>query len=249
MNAIGIIPARFASTRLPGKPLEDIHGKPMIQWVYERASTRLESVYVATDDERILSAVHSFGGKAIMTQPDHVNGSSRCWEAFQKITADTGEHFDVILNIQGDEPMIEPKLLSGLVASFENKEVEMATLVSPVRDNRDLLNESEAFVVMDKVQNALYFSRSVIPFVKEVKRSNWLESARFHRHLGLYAYSPHALKAFQEMEVSALEMAEGLEQNRWLENGRKIRCVLAESQSIPVDTLIDLERVRELMSE
>ena len=145
--------------------------------------------------------------------------------------------------------MMEPELLSGLVASFENQEVEMATLVSPVRDNRDLLNESEAFVVLDKHLNALYFSRSVIPFVKDVKRSNWLESARFYRHLGLYAYAPHALMAFQEMELSALELAEGLEQNRWLENGRKIRCVLAESQSIPVDTLIDLERVRELMSE
>lgn len=247
MRTLGLIPARYASTRLPGKPLSDINGKPMVQWVYEAASQALDLVYVATDDERIAEAVRTFGGKVVITAAEHENGTSRCLEAMEKLQRSEGHSFDVVVNIQGDEPMLESSLLQSLTNCFEDPTVEMATIVSPVRDARDLLNESEAFVVLDIYQNALYFSRSVIPFVKEVKRSNWLDSVPFYRHLGLYAYSVQALKDFQAMGPSFLEQAERLEQNRWLQNGRKIRCAIAESESVPVDTPMDLDRVRQLL--
>jgi 3-deoxy-manno-octulosonate cytidylyltransferase (CMP-KDO synthetase) len=145
--------------------------------------------------------------------------------------------------------MLEFELLEALTQCFQDESVEMSTIVSPVRDSRDLLNESEAFVVLDIHQNALYFSRSVIPFVKDVKRSNWIDSVPFYRHLGLYAYKRDALREFVKMGPSFLEIAERLEQNRWLQNGRKIRCAVADSSSVPVDTEMDLARVRGLLKE
>lgn len=247
MKTLGLIPARYASTRLPGKPLCDINGKPMVQWVYESASRALDLVYVATDDDRIAEAVRSFGGKVVMTSAQHDNGTSRCLEAMDILQSADQLSFDVVVNIQGDEPMLESALLQSLTACFDDPTVEMSTIVSPVRDSRDLLNESEAFVVLDIHQNALYFSRSVIPFVKDIKRSNWLDSVPFYRHLGLYAYTVQALRYFQKMGPSFLEQAEKLEQNRWLQNGRKIRCAIAESESVPVDTEMDLARVRQLL--
>lgn len=219
----------------------------MIQWVYELATKALDEVFVATDDERIAKAVEEFGGNQIMTSVEHDNGTSRCLEAFEKIKESTGSDYKVVVNIQGDEPMLEYELLNALISCFEDESVEMATIVSPVRDSRDLLNESEAFVVLDIHENAMYFSRSVIPFVMGVKKSNWLDTVPFFRHLGLYAYSPQALRDFNGMGASFLETAERLEQNRWLQNGRSIRCAVAESKSVPVDTEIDLRRVRSLL--
>ena len=220
----------------------------MVQWVYESASKALDRVIVATDDQRIADAVHRFGGEFVLTMAEHLNGTSRCLEAMEIIEKREGKRYDVIVNVQGDEPMLEPELLQALTSCFDSDDVEMSTIVSPVRDSRDLMNESEAFVVLDRHNNALYFSRSVIPFVKDVKRSNWIDAYPFHRHLGLYAYRRQALIDFSSMPPSYLEQSEGLEQNRWLQAGRKIRCAIAESQSVPVDTDMDLERVRLLLS-
>jgi 3-deoxy-manno-octulosonate cytidylyltransferase (CMP-KDO synthetase) len=249
MKTLGLIPARYASTRLPGKPLSDINGKPMIQWVYESASKALDLVFVATDDQRIAEAVSDFGGRYVLTSEEHDNGTSRCLEAMDILEKKEKLSFDVVVNVQGDEPMLEFELLEALTQCFQDESVEMSTIVSPVRDSRDLLNESEAFVVLDIHQNALYFSRSVIPFVKDVKRSNWIDSVPFYRHLGLYAYKRDALREFVKMGPSFLEIAERLEQNRWLQNGRKIRCAVADSSSVPVDTEMDLARVRGLLKE
>lgn len=244
MKFLGIIPARYGSTRLEGKPLADIKGKPMIQWVYEKVKIELEHVYVATDDERIKNAVIAFGGKAVMTSKNHSTGTNRCLEALEIIDAELKMAFDVVINIQGDEPMIDPEQIRTLKNCFDNPLTELATLVIPVTDPIDLENESEVFVTFDKNMKALYFSRAVIPAVYGVERNNWMDHATFYKHLGLYAYSAGALKEFANLQQTTLEKLERLEQNRWLENGGHITIGITEHQSIPVDTLEDLERIR-----
>lgn len=242
-NILGIIPARFGSSRFEGKPLVDIHGKPMIQWVYEASIQVLDYVVVATDDSRIERAVQSFGGRVVMTSTDHLNGTSRCVEALEKFELAEKLSFSAIINIQGDEPMIEPEVLGALKKSLESDKVELATLVSEVTDPKDLYNEGEAFVTLDRMGNALYFSRSVIPFVRNFPKEEWIHHHLFYKHLGMYAYSREGLYRFSNLLPSSLELAESLEQNRWLEAGFKINCAIATSKSIPVDTPEDLNRV------
>ena len=249
MNFLGIIPARYGSTRLEGKPLVDICGKPMIQWVYEESVKALDAVYVATDDERIKAVVEGFGGKVVMTSPSHDNGTTRCLEAWEKIQKIEDQKFDAALNIQGDEPLLHHGSLEDLKKCFEGGETSFATLVIPVTNLEDLFNDSEVFVTFNKKMDALYFSRSVIPAVRGRHKIHWLEVTTFHKHLGLYAYTYEALKEFASLPPSRLEQLESLEQNRWLENGESIKVGITEHDSIPVDTLDDLKRVREIMSK
>lgn len=247
MKFLGIIPARYGSTRLEGKPLIDIKGKPMIQWVYEKATLALENVYVATDDYRIVDTVERFGGKAVMTSQDHTTGTNRCLEALDTISKSLNITIEVVINIQGDEPMIDPEQIKTLMKCFDDQETALATLVIPVNDPIDLENESEVFVTFDKDMNALYFSRAVIPVVHGISRNKWMEYTTFHKHLGMYGYTPEALKIFASLPQSNLEKLEKLEQNRWLENGGKIKVGITRHQSIPVDTEEDLERIRKII--
>jgi 3-deoxy-manno-octulosonate cytidylyltransferase (CMP-KDO synthetase) len=245
---LGIIPARYGSSRLEGKPLLDIVGKTMIRRVYERCAEVFPNLYVATDDERIVAEVKSFGGKVVMTAVEHVNGTARCLEAAQKVFQLEGKTYDAIINIQGDEPLVDPQQLRDVLTCFEDEQAEMATLVIPVSDASDLENESEVFVTLDKNYNALYFSRSVIPFVRGVEKKDWLAHARIYKHLGLYGYTLKALQDFSVLPVSYLEKTESLEQNRWIEEGRKIKVGITQYDSIPVDTAADLEKVRNLVA-
>tara|TARA_B110000285_G_scaffold198013_1_gene230123 strand:- start:603 stop:1361 length:759 start_codon:yes stop_codon:yes gene_type:complete len=249
MNPLAIIPARFGSTRLEGKPLVDILGKPMIYRVYEQTIKAIPNAFVATDDERIKEAVIEFGGNVIMTSADHQNGTTRCLEAYHKIVSKTNQKYDVIVNVQGDEPMLEPNQLKELIKPFEKNEVRISTLACPVTSPEDLFNESEAFVVMDKNKKALYFSRSVIPHIRDLHKMHWLEHHIFFKHVGLYAYTFDALQEFAELPISTLERMESLEQNRWIENGNSIHVGITNHDSIPVDTIDDLERVRILLKE
>ena len=247
MNFLGIIPARFGSTRLEGKPLADICGKPMIQHVYEQSAKVLENVYVATDDKRIETTVLEFGGKVIMTSTHHNSGTNRCLEAYDIIQKENDTKFDVIINIQGDEPMLEPAQLTELTNCFNNPTTELATLVTKVINSATLLNKSEVFVTFDINKKALYFSRAVIPEIKGVDKSEWMSRTTYYKHVGLYAYTPTALKRFANLPQSNLEITEGLEQNRWIENGYPIHVAITEFDSISVDTQEDLDNIRKIM--
>ena len=249
MNILGVIPARYGSTRLEGKPLVDICGKTMIQRVYEQAEKVLKHVVVATDDSRIEEAVKAFGGNVVMTNPNHPTGTNRCLEAYQIIQKESEVTFDAVLNIQGDEPLLEPEQIRCLVGCFDDPTTELATLVMPVFSEADLFNESEVFVVFDKNKKALYFSRSVIPHVRGVHKTKWLQHHTFYKHLGMYGFTTKALKEFAEMPQSKLELVESLEQNRWLENGGGIKIEITQHDSIPVDTIDDLEKVRRIISK
>ncbi|NME70164.1 3-deoxy-manno-octulosonate cytidylyltransferase [Flammeovirga aprica] len=245
---LGIIPARYGSSRLEGKPLADICGKPMIQHVYERATATMSDVYIATDDVRIVEAVESFGGNVVMTSVDHSNGTSRCLEALEIVNQQTGKDFDAVVNIQGDEPLLEPVQLTELMESFDDT-TEFATLVLPVVHAEDLINNSEVFVTFDHNKDALYFSRAVIPTVRGVDPKEWMQHTTFYKHIGLYAYTKEALAKFSSLEPTNLEKLESLEQLRWVEHGYKIKVGITEHDSIPVDTKEDLERVRQIMQK
>lgn len=249
MKILGIIPARFGSSRLEGKPLADISGKPMIHWVYERAQQVLSEVIVATDDDRIMAAVANFGGKAVMTGSYHNSGTNRCLEAFEIYNSENTSQPDVIINIQGDEPLLDAELLYSLSSCFDDKTVEMATLASKVTSNEDLLGDSNVFLTLDKNQDALYFSRSPIPHVRGAEKTDWINHHTYWRHIGLYAFTPAALKHFAEMPGSSLEQAEALEQLRWLQDGRKIRVAKTSHSGISVDTPADLEKVRNIVAQ
>lgn len=247
MKVLAIIPARYGSSRLEGKPLADILGKPMIQWVYEQAQKSISDVYVATDDIRIESAVNHFDGKVVMTSENHVNGTTRCLEAAEKIMKLTQQKFDVVINVQGDEPMLDPSELTELVKPFESKGAKMSTLVIPITNEADLFSENVVYVTFDKNGKALYFSRSVIPFIRGVDKKEWFKKNTFYKHLGLYGYTYNALKEFASLPASNLENMELLEQNRWLENGNEIYVGITNHESVSVDTQEDLERVRVLL--
>ena len=249
MNFLGIIPARYGSTRLEGKPLVDICGKPMIQWVYEESAKAMDAVYVATDDERIKTAVEAFGGKVVMTSASHENGTTRCLEAWDLINEIEDQKFDAALNIQGDEPLLHHGSLEDLKNCFKDGGTRFGTLVIPVASLEDLFNDSEVFVTFNKQMNAMYFSRSVIPAVRGKHKIHWLEETTFYKHLGLYAYTYEALKEFASLESSRLERLESLEQNRWIEHGNTIKIGITKHDSIPVDTVDDLKKVREIMSK
>lgn len=249
MNFLGIIPARFGSTRLEGKPLADIEGKTMIQRVYEQAAKAMDHVYVATDDVRIEEAVLAFGGKVVMTSADHSTGTNRCLEAFEIVNAQSDRKFDVVINVQGDEPLLVPEQLGELMDAFKDPRTEMATLITPVIRMEDLFNESEVFVVFNKDLFALYFSREVIPHIHGMHKTKWLDNNTYYKHLGLYGYTAKTLKTFAELPQSNLELTESLEQNRWIENGGNIKLAITQYDSIPVDTIDDLERVRKIIRE
>lgn len=238
MKILGIIPARYASSRFPAKMLADIQGKPMIQHVYERASKAqcLDKLVVATDNELIAKVVRDFGGEAILTQENHPSGTDRCFEALQL----SNEKFDYVINIQGDEPFIIPEQIE-LLASKLDGTTEIATLIIKALDNEKLFNIGEVKVVLDKDQNGIYFSRQVIPFLRNIPQENWLQQHDFYRHVGMYAYRADILEKITKLQPSLLEKAESLEQLRWIENGFKIKTAITEHDSYCVDTPEDLE--------
>jgi 3-deoxy-manno-octulosonate cytidylyltransferase (CMP-KDO synthetase) len=238
----GIIPARYASTRFPGKPLVMIRDKTMVQRVYEQALKSLDIVYVATDDERILNAVLKFGGKAVMTSSQHQSGTDRCAEAIDVISKSTGNKIDIVLNIQGDEPFIKPEQLDQLKSCFSDKNVEIATLIRKTEPGEDIFDPNHPKVVLDNERNAIYFSRAAIPFYRDIRSSEWSQKHVFYKHLGLYAYRTETLKRITKLSRSTLEIAESLEQNRWIENGFRIRTAVTNWESISIDTPEDLKR-------
>ena len=242
MKFVGIIPARYASTRFPGKPLVDMAGKPMIQRVYERVSGLLDEVCVATDDDRIADAVRNFGGNVVMTSAEHQSGTDRCQEAFLKI----GKPFDVVINIQGDEPFIQVSQIELIKSCFEDKNTQIATLVKPFSQDDDfettVFNPNSPKVVLNKQNQAIYFSRSVIPYVRGKEHTEWLKSTVFYKHIGLYAYKSEVLEEITKLPQSALELAESLEQLRWIENGYTIKVGITHEETIGIDTPEDLEK-------
>ena len=241
MKFIGIIPARYASTRFPAKPLAILGGKPVIQRVYEQVAGVLDDAYVATDDERIESVVKSFGGKVVMTSVHHKSGTDRCYEAYQKV----GEGYDVIVNIQGDEPFIQRSQLEAIKSCFEDETTQIATLVKPftVEDGFDALeNVNSPKVVVNKQMQAMYFSRSIIPYQRNKEKKDWLANHTYYKHIGLYAYRASELQEITALPQSTLELAESLEQLRWLENGYTIKVGVCDVETIGIDTREDLER-------
>jgi|WetSurMetagenome_2_1015567.scaffolds.fasta_scaffold276736_1 3-deoxy-manno-octulosonate cytidylyltransferase (CMP-KDO synthetase) len=240
----GIIPARYASTRFPGKPLALIGGKPMIRLVYEQASAALSSVYVATDDYRIYDTVRDFGGNAVMTSTDHRSGTDRCAEAAGIIEKETGKAPETIINIQGDEPFIRPEQISLLASCFDDENVKIATLIRKVSKDEDLFNINHPKVVVSLSGNAIYFSRSVIPFLRGEKQEEWASKHTYYKHLGIYGYKMETLLRLTLLQPGPLEIAESLEQNRWLENGFSIRTAVTRWESIGIDTPQDLENAR-----
>ena len=243
MKFIGIIPARYASTRFPGKPLAMLGGKTVIQRVYEQASSVLEEAWVATDDERIFNAVQAFGGRVVMTRNDHKSGTDRIEEAAEKIGTDA----DVIINIQGDEPFIQPSQIETLKKLFENAETQIGTLGKRFESMAAAESPNSPKIVCDKHGFALYFSRSVIPFVRGQEQSAWLEHFPYLKHLGLYAYRREVLKEVTRLPQSPLELAESLEQLRWLENGYRIRVGTTDVETVGIDTPEDLQRAEEFL--
>ncbi|MGC8802333.1 MAG: 3-deoxy-manno-octulosonate cytidylyltransferase [Bacteroidales bacterium] len=247
MNFIGIIPARYASTRFPGKPLLDINGKSMIQRVYEQAGKALEYVVVATDDERIYKHVEAFGGRVVMTSDKHRSGTDRCAEAIRKIQPDfPNVSFDVVINIQGDEPFIQPEQLRLLKSCFED-EISIATLAKPITTPDELFNPNVVKVIVNRNNRALYFSRSVIPYQRNAEQTTWVSSFQYLKHIGIYAYKVSTLKEITLLSPSSLEIAESLEQNRWLENEYSIYVQPTNLETIAIDTPEDLEKVRNMI--
>lgn len=241
-KTIGIIPARYASTRFPGKPLVEIQGKSMIERVYEQAQKveALTKVVVATDDERIYNHVTSFDGEVIMTAANHRSGTDRCAEVLTKLGKN---NFDVVVNIQGDEPFINPIQISQLCQIMSQGDAELATLIKQIDDAQTLFNENIVKVVQDKQGNALYFSRNPIPFLRGVEKDNWLEKTNYYKHIGLYAYRADVLLEIAKLEPSTLEIAESLEQLRWLEQGYRIHCGVTLLETKGIDTPEDLDQI------
>ena len=246
MKFVGIIPARYASTRFPGKPLADILGKSMIQRVYERASHVLDTVVVATDDQRIYDAVVQFGGRVVMTSENHKTGTDRCYEALTKLP----ETYDVVINIQGDEPFIAIDQIEALKNCFVSGQIQLATLVKPFDANtsfEELENPNTPKVVLSQTGEAICFSRSVIPYLRGVEKSQWAAAHTYYKHIGIYAYRTDILAQITKMTQTPIEKAESLEQLRWLENGLHIHVAITHSDNHSIDTPEDLQRVVALM--
>jgi 3-deoxy-D-manno-octulosonate cytidylyltransferase len=246
LHFAGIIPARYASTRFPGKPLVEIKGKTMIERVYNQASKVLQTVCVATDDNRIADEVKRFGGKVIMTSPNHQSGTDRCAEAISLLQMETNSKFDVVINIQGDEPFIKPEQLQKLMSCFIQPETQIATLIKPISSNEDIFNANCVKAIVDKNKRAMYFSRSPIPYLRNKEQSEWEKHHTFYKHLGIYAYRTHVLAEITQLSQSALELSESLEQLRWLENGYHVMAETTDFESIAIDTPEDLLKVNAL---
>ena len=242
----GIIPARFASSRFPGKPLADIRGKSMLQRVYEQASasTLLDTVVIATDDTRIFDHARSIGANVVMTAADHPSGTDRCWEALNQL--DPGYRY--VINIQGDEPFLDPNQIDELAAVLQDGTAELATQMIRIQSSELLFDRGEVKIILDQQQQALYFSRMPIPFIKGVDEKNWHLHFPYYRHVGMYAYRRDILEQITRLPVSSLEKAESLEQLRWLEHGFKIRCVETRYDSHCIDTPEDIEKVLTLLT-
>lgn len=239
MKVIGIIPSRYASTRFPSKPLAMIKGKTMIQRVWEQAwKSKLDAVVVATDDMRIADEVLKFGGQYVLTDPNHRSGTDRCREALYMLE----EQYDAVVNIQGDEPFIDPAQINQVIELIGRDDTQLASLAKRIEDEDELFSPNVVKVVMDKQGNALYFSRNPIPFMRNLDRDKWLQKGEYYKHIGLYAYKTETLCQIAEMQSTALEMAESLEQLRWLENGLRIRMGNTQLESLSIDTQEDYEK-------
>lgn len=247
MKCLAIIPARYASTRFPAKPLAMLGGKPIIEHVYTQVRRAVEDVVVATDDERIYDAVCSFGGRAVMTSTEHQSGTDRCYEAMTKVGGD----YDVIINVQGDEPFIQPEQIESLVACFDDPATDIATLVKPFSESdgiEALENPNSPKVVITRDMKAIYFSRSVIPYMRGVERQEWLSRHTYYKHIGMYAFRSKTLGEITRLEQSSLELSEKLEQLRWLENGYRIGVGITDIETIGIDTPDDLRRAEEFLA-
>lgn len=247
MNFLGTIPARYASTRFPGKPLVQIQGTSMIERVYKQAlkSKKLSEVIVATDDDRIYDHVKNFGGNVMMTSADHPSGTDRCAEVLSK----QATKFDVVINIQGDEPFIQPEQIDLLVSCFENKEVQIATLIKKIISFDELKNPNTPKVVIAQNGDAIYFSRQVIPFKKDVAFDEWINHGTYYKHIGIYGYKAEVLPRLTNLSKGNSEQSESLEQLRWLENGFHIRTKITEMETIAIDTPDDLEKIKRFWSD
>lgn len=241
MRFVCIIPARYASTRFPGKPLALLGGKPVIQHVVEQAQSVLDEVYVATDDSRIYDAVEQFGGRAIMTRSDHKSGTDRICEALEKVAGENVAE-TVVINVQGDEPFIHPSQIRAVMECFDDPGTQIATLGKPFATLEALRNPNSPKIVVDNRGFAMYFSRSVIPFVRGKEQEEWIGSYPFLKHIGMYAYRADVLREVSQLPQSSLEKAESLEQLRWLQNGYRIRVGLTDAETIGIDTPEDLEK-------
>ena len=250
MKSIAIIPARYASTRFPGKPLAQLGGKPVVQRVYEKVAPLVDMAVVATDDERIYDVVEQFKGKVVMTSPDHKSGTDRVQEAYTKVSQALGMTYDVVINVQGDEPFIAAQQIQAVKDCFMDARTDIATLVKPFHPEdglEALLNPNSPKVVLGANSQAMYFSRSVIPYLRGVEQSEWLQKHTFYKHIGLYAYRADVLAEITRLPQSSLELAESLEQLRWLENGYKIKVGISEIETIGIDTPEDLARAEEFL--
>ena len=248
MKAIAIIPARYSSTRFPGKPLALLGGKPIIERVYERVAQVIEDVYVATDDQRIFDAVEAFGGNVVMTSTAHKSGTDRCCEAFNKIAKTA----DVVINIQGDEPFIAAPQLQAILQCFDDPSADIATLVQPFQKNDSfvaLADPNSPKVVLDNHNFALYFSRSIIPYQRNLPQAEWLTHHAYYRHIGIYAFRPAVLRALTQLSVSSLESCESLEQLRWLQAGYRIKVAETQISKIGIDTPEDLKQAEIFLTQ
>lgn len=246
MKYIGIIPARYASTRFEGKPLADLGGRPVIEHVYRRVEEALGQAAVATDDERILKAVEAFGGVAVMTSDKHRSGTDRCLEAYENL----GSQADVVINVQGDEPFVDPDQIRLIASSFEDPATEIATLALPFPSDgkyADLENPNRPKVVFDANGFAMFFSRSVIPYARGEERENWPSVTQYYTHVGMYAFRIATLRRVVALPQSSLELTESLEQLRWLQNGFRIKVKITDKATIGIDTPADLEAARALL--
>lgn len=244
MKVLGIIPSRYGSSRFPGKPLIDLMGKSMIQRVYEQAKKceTFTDVVVATDDQRIYDHVSDFGGLVMMTNTDHSSGTERCGEVIEKYN-----DYDIVVNIQGDEPLIRPEQLTDLVAVFKSETVEIGTIVKAMSNEADIRNPNRIKVVLDKAKNGIYFSRSPIPHIANTQHSNWLDKTTFYKHIGIYAWRTKTLKELLNLEATSLEKLESLEQLRWIFNGYSIRTVETTIETPNIDVPEDVEAVLDLL--
>ena len=244
MKIIGIIPARYASTRFPGKPLVQINGKSMLQRVFEQASKALDTVIVATDDKRIEAEVNRFGGISVLTSENHQSGTDRCAEAVENYSAQTNKKFDVIINIQGDEPFIEPQAITLISDCFKDPNTQIATLINKENNIKIINDKNNVKVIFNTNKEAIYFSRSIIPFIRNSEIKDWTANHQFYKHIGIYAYRNKILQKITKLPQTSLEIAESLEQNRWIENGFKIKVEITKYESISIDTKEDLLAVK-----
>jgi len=246
MKILGIIPARYASTRFPAKALADIDGKSMVRRVYEQAlkASSLSGIVVATDHEKIYEHVKQFG-EVVMTSSGHESGTDRCCEALEKI----GRSFDYVINIQGDEPFIMPEQIDLLARCLKTPDVQIATLIKKITDQEDLFNHNTPKVIFNKNFEAIYFSRQTIPHLRGIKQEDWLSTGEFYKHIGIYAYRTDILKEISNLPLSDLEKSEGLEQLRWIFNGYRIKVAITDFETIGIDTPEDLKKIAYLLKE